>query len=322
MKVTQQELAKKLNVTDKAISNWETGKNYPDFVYLQQLTEILNIDFYSLQEDKNKKKEKPLKITITLMALILIILTSYFISNYNSFSLYKIELNDKSFTIEDSYISKSKTNIFISIGEIKNTKILAQPEYDIVLYYKANNKKHVITEQKKHKNLTINLKDKYMIKNIENLYLKISYEDYNNKKKEKEYKIKLNLIESNNKLIYSYQKDLTHIDNNQQNLLENNGYTKINDKLYQKEQKDEIFQYNPITKVMLYTKILEDKKIIIEYNADKEKLEFTKYAVITLDNIKEYNLKNSKIADNQKITEELKQYTKLIYEECEKIIID
>ncbi len=28
--LTQIQLAEKLNVTDKAISRWETGKNYPD----------------------------------------------------------------------------------------------------------------------------------------------------------------------------------------------------------------------------------------------------------------------------------------------------
>lgn len=28
--MTQKDLAEKLNVSDKAISRWETGKNYPD----------------------------------------------------------------------------------------------------------------------------------------------------------------------------------------------------------------------------------------------------------------------------------------------------
>ena len=41
LNITQQELAKKLNVTDKAISNWETGKNYPDYCYFNELKEIL-----------------------------------------------------------------------------------------------------------------------------------------------------------------------------------------------------------------------------------------------------------------------------------------
>lgn len=322
MKITQQELAKRLKVTDKAISNWETGKNYPDFVYLKELTEILNIDFYSLQEDKNKKKEKALKITIVLLIISIIILSSYFIFNYNSFSLYKIELNDKSIIIEDGYISKSKTNIIISLGDINNTNQLIQPEYDIVLYYKTKKEKHIITEQKEHHNLIINLKDKNIIKNIKNLYITIDYIDYNGTKKKKDYKIELNLIESNNKLIYFYQEDLTQINENQRNLLENNGYTKINKNIYQKETKDEIFQYNPITRIMTYTKFSDDSKIILEYDANYGQDEFTKYIVITSETIKEHNLKDTKTLNNHKIIEEIKPFYKIMREECEKIIIE
>lgn len=322
MKITQQELAKRLNVTDKAISNWETGKNYPDFVYLKELTEILNIDFYSLQEDKNKKKEKTLIVILLLLIFPIIVLSSYFIFNYNSFSLYKVELNDKNIIIEDAYISKSKTNLIVSLGEIKNTNNLIQPEYDIVLYYKTNNKKYIITEQKEHHNLIINLKDKNIIKNIENLYITIDYINHNGTKKKKDYKIELNLIESNNKLIYFYQEDTTQINKNQRNLLENNGYTKINKNIYQKETKDELFQYNPITRIMTYTKTLDDYKIMLEYDASSGKEEFTKYAVITSDAIEEYNLKDPKTINNTKILEEIKPFYKIIQEECEKIITD
>ena len=40
---TQKELADKLNVSDKAVSRWETGKNYPDIETLQKLATVLNI---------------------------------------------------------------------------------------------------------------------------------------------------------------------------------------------------------------------------------------------------------------------------------------
>ena len=33
-KLTQSELAEKLGVTDRSISNWENGKNMPDLVFL------------------------------------------------------------------------------------------------------------------------------------------------------------------------------------------------------------------------------------------------------------------------------------------------
>ena len=40
---TQAELAKRLGVTDKAISRWETGKGYPDVTILKRLSEELEV---------------------------------------------------------------------------------------------------------------------------------------------------------------------------------------------------------------------------------------------------------------------------------------
>ncbi|MEG1886687.1 MAG: helix-turn-helix transcriptional regulator [Oscillospiraceae bacterium] len=42
-KLTQFQLAEKLNITDRAISKWETGKSMPDPSIMLELCEILNI---------------------------------------------------------------------------------------------------------------------------------------------------------------------------------------------------------------------------------------------------------------------------------------
>lgn len=42
-KLTQSQLAERLNITDKAISKWETGKSLPDIALLLPLCEILDI---------------------------------------------------------------------------------------------------------------------------------------------------------------------------------------------------------------------------------------------------------------------------------------
>lgn len=42
-KMTQKELAERLNVTDKAISRWETGKGIPDIVSLQELSSCFKV---------------------------------------------------------------------------------------------------------------------------------------------------------------------------------------------------------------------------------------------------------------------------------------
>ena len=40
--LTQLQLAERLNVTDKAVSRWETGKNYPDIDMFEDLSKVLN----------------------------------------------------------------------------------------------------------------------------------------------------------------------------------------------------------------------------------------------------------------------------------------
>jgi len=46
--LTQNELAKKLHITDKAVSKWERGLSLPDISVLIPLAEILDISLYDL----------------------------------------------------------------------------------------------------------------------------------------------------------------------------------------------------------------------------------------------------------------------------------
>lgn len=56
--LTQIQLAQQLNVTDKAISRWETGKNYPDIEIFDDLSKILDISISELLEGKRIEKER------------------------------------------------------------------------------------------------------------------------------------------------------------------------------------------------------------------------------------------------------------------------
>lgn len=42
--LTQQELANKLHITDKAVSKWERGLSYPDITSISKLADILGVD--------------------------------------------------------------------------------------------------------------------------------------------------------------------------------------------------------------------------------------------------------------------------------------
>ena len=60
--LTQKELADKLNITDKAVSRWETGKNMPDISILEMLAKELGVTINELllgeKIDEQDFKEK------------------------------------------------------------------------------------------------------------------------------------------------------------------------------------------------------------------------------------------------------------------------
>ena len=55
--LTQRELADKLNVTDRAISNWENGRRLPDISLMKELCNIFNISIDELIYGKKNKEE-------------------------------------------------------------------------------------------------------------------------------------------------------------------------------------------------------------------------------------------------------------------------
>ena len=60
-KLTQSELAEKLGVTDKSISNWENGRNMPDLSLFKPICEILDISIVKkveYDEETNTYKEE------------------------------------------------------------------------------------------------------------------------------------------------------------------------------------------------------------------------------------------------------------------------
>lgn len=79
-KITQLELAEKLNYSDKAISRWEHGDTLPDIDVLCQIADMYGVTFDylihegSVQEKRQflSKTERNNKLTITLLAVSLV----------------------------------------------------------------------------------------------------------------------------------------------------------------------------------------------------------------------------------------------------------
>ena len=55
--LTQEELAEKLNVSNKSVSRWENGKNMPDYSVLNDLCNILDININELLSGEKNNKE-------------------------------------------------------------------------------------------------------------------------------------------------------------------------------------------------------------------------------------------------------------------------
>lgn len=100
--LTQRDLALKLNVSDKTISSWETGRTYPDISLLINLSSILKVSLDELLKgdtgtvekiDKDLKLKKIYKRLLFGILLIFVLLGgSYaFLSNYK----YQNEMVDR-----------------------------------------------------------------------------------------------------------------------------------------------------------------------------------------------------------------------------------
>jgi len=55
--MTQKQLAARLNVTDKAVSKWETGKGFPDIKLMEALAEALDVTLVELIQCQRHKQD-------------------------------------------------------------------------------------------------------------------------------------------------------------------------------------------------------------------------------------------------------------------------
>lgn len=102
LKMTQKDLAEKLNVTDKTVSRWENGTTLPDVEMLKTIAEVLELDIMEFYRDVDAKeinysekydlsiisKYKTIMIinVISLLVLLLIhILVLIYIGNLTSY---------------------------------------------------------------------------------------------------------------------------------------------------------------------------------------------------------------------------------------------
>lgn len=85
--MTQKDLAEKLNVSDKAVSRWENGKNYPDIETLQRLSELLGVTINNLLNGNLEVVEKKPPYRKAIVYAVVIALLIYIFPFYNWFAV-------------------------------------------------------------------------------------------------------------------------------------------------------------------------------------------------------------------------------------------
>lgn len=93
--LTQDELGRKLKVTNKAVSKWETGETLPDILLLQPLAEILQVSIDELLTFKKPEVEKvyikPKKYPFIILSSVILVLIISLIAVSTSYFKYKNE---------------------------------------------------------------------------------------------------------------------------------------------------------------------------------------------------------------------------------------
>lgn len=147
-KLTQQELADLLHVTNKTISKWETNTTTPDIDTLKRISQVLNVPVdvllgnskLTINDEGNKHKLTKKKLILLLALLFASLFFIYyiianFILNTKSYSLIS---GDDRFTIAGN-ITVEKDSYYISLvvrgvsDELFEDKIINNVQYSIIV---------------------------------------------------------------------------------------------------------------------------------------------------------------------------------------------
>ena len=165
-KLTQDELAEKIGVTDKAISKWENGRCLPDVSLFKPLCKTLDISVNELlngEKDTNEdgyinyiketNKKNKLKLILTILVsttiLILLLLGIYFLNNYGKTTVYKLYGKSDNFTYREGLLTVSNEKYILSTGVVEyanetleDAKLLSiQMKYNNSIIYSENLRK-------------------------------------------------------------------------------------------------------------------------------------------------------------------------------------
>ncbi len=173
--MTQDDLADVVGVTRQAVSNWELGKSVPDSGILLALSELFQVTINELLKGEKDYKDtkqneelenialnlvdqynikslrinKIIKISgVIITTILLTFFLYYFITSYNTISVYKLDGEGNNFFTYNGIMINTKQKSYIRLGELQsdNEETIEQVT---LYYYDKNHQKKVIYKDSK-----------------------------------------------------------------------------------------------------------------------------------------------------------------------------
>lgn len=299
-KLTQQELAKLLNVSDKAVSAWETGKNYPDLGIIKNISKYLDIDLMSILAERNNKSwKKVLKILLIIISVLFVICSFsfglYFFNNYNKIKVYDVKLDSKEYILDSGIVVVTPNKVLFNFGDIKHNLDI-DDDINVSLYYLDGEREIEVISKLNYDYLYYECVNEY--DDLNNLIIEVSYKE---NKQTKRIEIPLILEEKINNKDFIYKKntiELTEQEERIKVLLHNVGYKKHSDNIYVKEyEMDSItYTYDVEKNILSYELIEDDFEKNGVYNVSKNYMNF--YVVYEDYIVEEFTFVNDKVDCN------------------------
>lgn len=352
--LTQDDLAKKINVTRQAVSNWETNRALPDKEILLELHKIYGENFGNeISLDKitskdiaiyNKKAKRKAKRLLIITTIIFICLFSFLMLSLfyrNQISLYEGTIISDNFALENCILLDTKIKRFFKLGNIKiiSKNIPEDTKLKINLYFHNGKQERTILNSEYNTTITINEDYNYNEYfpnkiNVNEIYIDIIYYD-EGKQQIETLPLNFTKVFDNNKWFYftqpisfdnKKQKKEQENSNNKQNIT-----NRLKELKYQYDEKSDnwskenedksIWAYDINTEKLFYTFENNKKRITIEYDATWKYITYYEYSKKTEREKESWNyyIEDNKISCTTGKCTNHEFYLELIFTEYEKI---
>ncbi len=141
--LTQEELGRKLGVTNKAVSKWEVGETLPEVTMLEPLANILQVSVDDLLKQKDSKEEE--KKTIKLNKLLLIMSIIVMALNVFIITFGLAYLNYQNNKLEPVIIDNNNIEGIVDIDAMSNF-VCDYQEITIISNYKLNDMYYLLED--------------------------------------------------------------------------------------------------------------------------------------------------------------------------------